>query len=134
WYREVLDGSTEPWLYSWWSQPAAIAGHSPWYSQSGWSRERADDQAPPVTALSSSSESRITRGKAFLLVFSTQRANATLKTATAPSAVRLAAGSSTPRRRRASARAVESDASLISSRSRSSGLAAMMAWRCREKS
>jgi len=52
-----------------------------------------------------------------------------LKTAIPASAVRLAARSLTPRRRNASAIAEASDASLISSRSRSSAFAAMTAWR-----
>ena len=68
------------------------------------------------------------------LVSLTQRSNAILKTAIPASAVRLAAGSVTPRRRNASASAEASDASLISSRSCSSALAAMMAWRCRGSS
>jgi len=61
----------------------------------------------------------------------TQRSNATLKTAIPASAVRLAAGSLTPRWRSVAAIAEASVASLISSRSRSSGLALMIAWRCR---
>jgi hypothetical protein len=65
---------------------------------------------------------------------SIQRSNATRKTAIPASAVRLAAGYLTPRRRNAAASAPASDASLISSRSWSSGFAAMMAWRRREPS
>jgi hypothetical protein len=56
-----------------------------------------------------------------------QRSKAILKTAIPASAVSDAAGSPTPRRRSASATAAATTASLISSRSRSSGWAAMMA-------
>jgi len=70
-------------------------------------------------------------GKFRWLASSTQRSNAALKTAIPTSAARLAAGPLTPRRRNASASAEASDASLINSRSRSSVLAAMTAWRCR---
>ena len=70
-------------------------------------------------------------GRSRWLVSWTQRSNAILKTAIPASAVRLAAGSLTPRRRSVSAVAEASDASLISSRSWSSVFAAMMAARCR---
>ena len=56
-----------------------------------------------------------------------QRSKAILKTAIPASAVSDAAGSPTPRPRSASATAAATTASLISSRSRSSGWAAMMA-------
>ena len=98
----------------------------------GWGdRSALSHASPAVTALSSSSDSRISCGKSRSLLSSTQRSNATLNTAIPASAVRLAAGSVTPRRRSASASAEASDASLISSRSRSSAFAAMTAWRCR---
>ena len=63
------------------------------------------------------------------LVSLIQRSKAILNTAIPASAARLAAGSVTPRRRRASARAEASVASLISSRSCNSELATMTVWR-----
>ena len=95
---------------------------------------------PAAMLLSSARESRMScasvgpprsRGPAAL---PTQRWKATRKTATPASAARLAPGSGTPRRRSAPASAMARFASLISSRSRSSGVAAMMAWRCRARS
>jgi hypothetical protein len=56
----------------------------------------------------------------------TQRSNATLNATIPASAARLAVSSPTPRPRSTSAMV---DASLISSRSRSSALASMTAWR-----
>ena len=53
--------------------------------------------------------------------------NAILNNEIPPSAANVAAGSGTPRRRSASANAEASVASFISSRSRSSAFAAMMA-------
>jgi hypothetical protein len=66
-------------------------------------------------------------GKSAWLVSVIQRSNPILKTAIPASAARLAAGSATPRWRSAPASAEASDASLISSRSRSSAFAAMTA-------
>ena len=86
---------------------------------------------PAVTALSSSSDSRMSWGRSRRFVSLTQRSTATLKTAIPASAVSVAAGPVAPRRRSASVSAEASDASLISSRSRSSALAAMTVWRCR---
>ena len=68
-------------------------------------------------------------------VSSTHRANAILKTAIATSAVRRAAASPWPRWCNVSASAADQAASLINSRSRSSGVAAMIAarWRARAR-
>ena len=63
-----------------------------------------------------------------------QRSKATRKTATPASAVRLAAGSSTPRSRSASARAVARRAILISSRSVRAAWELTTACRARAKS
>ena len=86
---------------------------------------------PAVTALSSSSDSRMSSGRSRRFVSLTQRSTATLKTAIPASAASVAAGPVAPRRRSASVSAEASDASLISSRSRSSALAAMTVWRWR---
>src|ERR1035437_8376855 len=60
-------------------------------------RPAAGDHLPAVTALSSSSDSRMSCGKSAWLVSLIQRSNAILKTAIPASAARLAAGSVTPR-------------------------------------
>src|SRR5215470_4166492 len=57
----------------------------------------AGDHLPAVTALSSPSDSRMSCASSGWLGPSTQRSNAILKTAIPASAVRLAAGSGTPR-------------------------------------
>ncbi len=92
---------------------------------------RRADGRPAVTACSSSVDSRISRARSSGPSSSTHRSKAILKMAMPASAARLAAGSATPRRRNASATADASDASLISSRSWSSGFSAMIAWRAR---
>jgi hypothetical protein len=79
------------------------------------------DHLPAVTALSSSSDSRMSCDKSRWLVSLIQRSNAILKTAIPASAARLAAGSVTPCRRNAAASAEASDASLISSLFRLAG-------------
>ena len=71
----------------------------------------------------------MSRDKSRWSVSLTQRSNAILKTAIPAPALRLAAGSLTPRRRSVSAIAEASDASLINSRSCSSVFAVMMLWR-----
>ena len=88
-------------------------------------------QLPAVTALQFLQRLPDPRGQILARPgWTTHRSKAILKTAMPASAVRLAAGSATPRWRSASAIAAASDASLISSRSWRSGWAAMTAWRC----
>ena len=90
-----------------------------------------DAPSPAVTVLSSPSDARMSWGRDGSPASFTQRPKAILKTAIPASAVRLAAGSRTPRRRNVSASAADHEASLISSRSRSSAFATMTAWRLR---
>ncbi len=102
--RVVRPGRPEPQL--------SRSGHgrsSSWFPAAG--------QLPAVTALSSSSDSLMSCGNSARPVPVTQRSKPILKTAIPASAVRLAAGSLTPRPRNAPASAAASDASLISSRS-----------------
>src|SRR5215831_3750871 len=81
------------------------------------------------TSLDSSISSRKMPGRSGWPGSPTQRAKATLKTATPVSAARLAVGSGTPRSRSAPATAAANAASLVSSRSRSSAFADTMASR-----
>ena len=90
-------------------------------------REPAPGYLPAATALSSSSDSVMSRARSGPSGSAIQPAKAILKTARPASAVSEAAGSLTPRRRSASATAAATVASLTSSRSRRSGWAAMMA-------